>query len=142
MHRTTIDCFSLQKSIKRNKCTSYCQNSIFVPFTAGHDITLQDPESVEITSGKLSLSYITIYEITNPKRGTWTLTVPGSNGDHEFSVKTSSDTNVDFEHYFLIALSWRRGHNADVPISNPVTGKSVTFTVSKNYYMATIVRAL
>ena len=97
---------------------------------------------MEITSGKLSLSYITIYEITNPKRGTWTLTAPGKNGDHEFSVKTSSDTNVDFEHYFLIALSWRRGHNADVPISNPVTGKSVTFTVSKNYYMATIVRAL
>ncbi|XP_073229342.1 von Willebrand factor A domain-containing protein 7-like isoform X4 [Porites lutea] len=90
---------------------------------AGHDITLQDPENVEITSGKLSLSYITIYEITNPKRGTWTLTAPGKNGDHEFSVKTSSDTNVDFEHYFLIALSWRRGHNADVPISNPVTGK-------------------
>ena len=90
-------------------------------------ITLQDPENVEITSGKLSLSYITIYEITNPKRGTWTLTAPGKNGDHEFSVKTSSDTNVDFEHYFLIALSWRRGHNADVPISNPVTGKSVTF---------------
>ena len=105
-------------------------------------ITLQDPENVEITSGKLSLSFITIYEITNPKRGTWTLTAPGKNGDHEFSVKTSSDTNVDFEHYFLIALSWRRGHNADVPISNPVTGKSVTFTVSKNYDMATIVRAL
>lgn len=90
---------------------------------AGHVITLQDPENVEITSGKLSLSYITIYEITNPKRGTWTLTAPGKNGDHEFSVKTSSDTNVDFEYYFLIALSWRRGHNADVPISNPVTGK-------------------
>ena len=90
-------------------------------------ITLQDPENVEITSGKLSLSYITIYEITNPKRGTWTLTAPGKNGDHEFSVKTSSDTNVDFEYYFLIALSWRRGYNADVPISNPVTGESVKF---------------
>lgn len=89
----------------------------------GDGIILRNTDNVEISSGKLSLPYVTIYEITNPKRGAWTLTVPGSLGDHEFSVKSSSDTNVDFEHYFLVELPSRRGRRTKVPISNPVAGK-------------------
>ena len=72
------------------------------------------------------MSHITIYEITNPRKGTWTLTVPGSNGDHQYSVKSSSDSNVGFDHYFLITLSWRR-RSTEVPVSNPVVGKPVSF---------------
>ncbi|CAH3164627.1 unnamed protein product [Porites lobata] len=90
--------------------------------TGGRGIVLKNADNVEITSGKLSLSHITIYEISNPRKGTWTLTVPGSNGDHEFSVKSSSDSNLDFDHYFLITLSWRR-RSTEVPVSNPVVGK-------------------
>lgn len=101
-------------------------NSHFLIVLTGRGIVLKNADDVEITSGKLSLSHITIYEITNPRRGTWTLTVPGSNGDHEFSVKSSSDTNVDFDHYFLIKLSWHR-RSTEVPISNPVVGKPVSF---------------
>ena len=92
----------------------------------GRGIVLKNADNVEITSGKLSLSHITIYEISNPRKGTWTLTVPGSNGDHEFSVKSSSDSNLDFDHYFLITLSWRR-RSTEVPVSNPVVGKPVSF---------------
>lgn len=101
-------------------------NSHFLIFLTGRGIVLKNADNVEITSGKLSLSHITIYEITNPRRGTWTLTVPGSNGDHEFSVKSSSDTNIDFDHYFLIKLSWHK-RSTEVPISNPVVGKPVSF---------------
>ena len=101
-------------------------DSPFLIVLTGHGIVLKNADNVEITSGKLSLSHITIYEITNPRKGTWTLTVPGSNGDHEYSVKSSSDTNVDFDHYFLIKLSWHR-QPTEVPISNPVVGKPVSF---------------
>ena len=103
-------------------------NSLFLIVPTGHGIVLKNADNFEITSGKLSLSHITIYEITNPRKGTWSLTVPGSNGDHEYSVKSSSDTNVDFDHYFLIKLSWHR-QPTEVPISNPVVGKPVSFLV-------------
>ena len=99
---------------------------LFLIVLTGRGIVLKNANNVEITSGKLSLSHITIYEITNPRKGTWTLTVPGSNGDHEYSVKSSSDSNVDFDHYFLITLSWRR-RSSEVPVSNPVVGKPVSF---------------
>ena len=99
---------------------------LFLIVLTGRGIVLKNANNVEITSGKLSLSHITIYEITNPRKGAWTLTVPGSNGDHEFSVKSSSDSNVDFDHYFLITLSWRR-RSSEVPVSNPVVGKPVSF---------------
>ena len=100
--------------------------ALFLIVLTGRGIVFKNADNVEITSGKLSLSHITIYEISNPRKGTWTLTVPGSNGDHEFSVKSSSDSNLDFDHYFLITLSWRR-RSTEVPVSNPVVGKPVSF---------------
>ena len=84
---------------------------------------MKNPDDVVITSGKLSLSQISVYQIENPKNGTWTLIVSGSNGGHEFYVKSSSATNVDFEQYFLMAVPGRRGAIVEVPISNPVIGK-------------------
>ena len=101
-------------------------NSLFLIVLTGRGIVLKNADNVEITSGKLSVLHITIYEITNPSKGTWTLTVPGSNGDHEYSVKSSSDSNVDFDHYFLTKLSWRR-RSTEVLVSNPVVGKPVSF---------------
>lgn len=95
----------------------------FFFINAGQGITLIDPDNVVITSGKLSLSQISIYQINNPKKGAWSLAVSGSNGGHEFFVKSSSATNVDFENYFLIAVPGRRGQKVEVPISNPVIGK-------------------
>ena len=106
-------------SIKR-KCIklNICNPDDF----AGHGITLTDPDNIEITSGKLSLSQISVYQIDNPKDGAWTLAVSGTNGGHEFYVKSSSETNVDFEQYFIIPLRGRRRETVDVPISNPVIG--------------------
>ena len=109
------------------------RNRFSAPFLivlTGRGIVLKNADNVEITSGKLSLSHITIYEITSPRKGTWTLTVPGSNGDHEYSVKSSSDTNVDFDNYFLVKLSWHR-RSTEVPISNPIVGKPFSFLEAK-----------
>jgi len=39
-----------------------------------------DPDDIIITSGKLSLSQISVYQIDNPKKGAWTLVVSGGNG--------------------------------------------------------------
>ena len=103
----------------------------FIAFT-GRGITLKDPDNVIITSGKLSLSQISVFEISNPRRGAWTLTVSGSNGGHEFFVKSSSATNVDFEYYFLIKLPGRRRQPVEVPNSNPVIGKSNLYGLQHN----------
>lgn len=101
--------------------------------TKGKGITLTDPDNIVITSGKRSLSQISVYQIDNPKKGGWTLAVSGSNGGHEFYVKSTSETNVDFEHYFIIPLSRRRRREtSEVPISNPIIGKAnkVVITVA------------
>ena len=52
-----------------------------------------------------------------------------SNGEHEFYVKSSSATNVDFEQYFTIPLQGRRRQTVEVPISNPVIGELEDFVV-------------
>lgn len=93
-------------------------------FFTGEGITLKDPDDITITSGKLSLSQLSVYQIDNPKKGAWTLVVSGGNGGHEFYVKSTSETNVDFEHYFIISLVSRRGRPPiEVPVSNPVIGR-------------------
>ena len=73
-----------------------------------------------ISAEKLSLSQITVYQIDRPKIGGWTLIV---SGEHEFQVKSSSETNVNFEVYFIIPMQGRRRQITEVPISNPVIGK-------------------
>ena len=44
-------------------------------------------------------------------------------GEHEFQVKSSSETNVNFEVDFIIPMQGRRRQITEVPISNPVIGK-------------------
>ena len=86
---------------------------------------MKDPDNSIVVSGKLSLSQISVYQIENPKVGAWTLSVSGSNGEHEFFVKSSSETNVDFEHYFITTLPGRS--RREVPVSHPTTGMLRTF---------------
>lgn len=104
----------------------YFTNIYIVYFLSGRGITLQDPDNIVIP-GKVGLSQISIFEIHNPKRGAWTLTVSGGNGGHEFFVKSSSATNVDFEHYFLVEMPGRGRRMVEVPTSNPIIGKSLIF---------------
>ncbi|XP_067023629.1 hemicentin-2-like [Acropora muricata] len=86
-------------------------------------ITLKDPDNSIVVSGKLSLSQISVYQIDNPKTGAWTLSVSGSSGEHEFFVKSSSETNVDFEHYFITTLPGRSRSTKEVSVSRPTAGK-------------------
>ena len=51
----------------------------------------------------------------------------GGNGGHEFFVKSSSATNVDFEHYFLVEMPGRGRRMVEVPTSNPIIGKSFQY---------------
>lgn len=83
---------------------------------------MKDPDNSTVVSEKLSLSQISVYQIDNPKIGAWTLSVSGSNGEHEFFVKSSSETNVDFEHYFITTLPGRSRSAKEVPVSHPTTG--------------------
>lgn len=99
--------------------------------TNGEGITLKDPDDSIIVSGKLNLSQISVYQIDNPKKGAWVLTISGRNGEHEFYVKSSSATNVDFDHYFLTTVPGRRRlHNVEVPVSHPVIDKHNTLVIT------------
>ena len=93
-------------------------NSPSSPF----DVTLKDPKKVVITSGKVALSRIHVYQIKNPKAGTWKLTIPARAGKSEFFVKGSSLTNIDFEHSFILRRTWRT-KTEEIPIWHPVIGK-------------------
>ena len=94
----------------------------------GPRITLKDPRGYIIRSGKISLSKGAIYELNNPRPGTWRLTV-SSAGKHSYQVRGSSKTNVDFEHFFVMIAS--RGRNKKpIPISHPLLGKCTTTTLA------------
>ena len=92
------------------------------------DVTLKDPNNVVITSGKISLSKVHVYQIKNPTTGTWVLTIPSAAGKSDFFVKGSSATNIDFEHSFLIHRT--RGRMVEeVPIHHPIIGGYFTFSL-------------
>ena len=67
------------------------------------------------------MSKISIYEITRPTVGTWTLVIPPSVGTHNYFVKSTSDTNIDFEHFFVLSIP---GPVTGMPVSEPLIGKS------------------
>lgn len=76
---------------------------------------------VQITSGKKSMSRVSVYEVSNPLVGTWTLTIPSGCGTHTYYVKSTSDTNIAFKHDFMQPLP---GPIANVPDSQPLIGKT------------------
>ncbi|KAL9960311.1 hypothetical protein ACROYT_G033756 [Oculina patagonica] len=91
--------------------------------TNGRGITLRDPTGAIVTAEKVILSQVSVYQIIKPAIGNWTLEISGSTtGAHEFYVKSSSDTNIDFKHYFMIPIGRGRGR-AEVPFPNSITGK-------------------
>ncbi|KAK3730533.1 hypothetical protein QZH41_017240 [Actinostola sp. cb2023] len=97
----------------------------------GTTISLTDPRGVKITSGKVSMSKVSIYEITKPKVGTWTLVVSLSAGKHSYFAKSTSDTNIDFEHYFMLSIP---GPVTDIPVSDPLIGRQTKLVLTMAGY--------
>ena len=105
-------------------------------FTAGRGIILKDPSGATVTAEKIILSQASVYQITKPAIGYWTLEISEDTvGGYEFCVKSSSYTNIDFKHYFMVPLG-RGRRKAVVPFTNPVTG------LSHAYFFVTKIRLL
>ncbi|KAL9960310.1 hypothetical protein ACROYT_G033755 [Oculina patagonica] len=91
--------------------------------TNGHGITLRDPTGALVTAEKVILSQVSVYQIANPVKGNWILEISGSTtGEHEFYVKSSSGTNIDFKHFFVIPIG-RGRRKVEVLFPNPIAGK-------------------
>ena len=86
----------------------------------GPSINLRNPRGALVNSGKITFSKGAIYEIPNPRPGTWKLTV-SAGGKHTYLVKGSSKTNVDFE-YFFVMFPTRGRSRMPIPISHPLQG--------------------
>lgn len=94
---------------------------------------MRDPSGATVTAEKIILSQAIVYQITKPATGNWTLEITEDfTGQHEFFAKCSSDTNIDFKHYFMIPLG-RGRRKAVVPFQNPVIGLSRFFNFPKEY---------
>ena len=87
----------------------------------GPSINLRDPRGASITLGKISLSKGAIYEISHPRPGTWKLIVSGA-GKHNYLIKGSSKTNVDFEYFFVMIPTGGRSRKP-IPVSHPLLGE-------------------
>ena len=87
----------------------------------GSSINLRDPRGASVTSGKISLSKGAIYEINHPRPGTWKLIVSGA-GKHNYLIKGSSKTNVDFEYFFVMIPTSGRSRKP-IPVSHPLLGE-------------------
>jgi len=85
-------------------------------------INLTDPTGASVGSGKVSLLKGAIYEINNPRPGTWELIVGSRAGKHNYLIKGSSETNVDFE-YFFVMIPTRGISRKPIPISHPLLGE-------------------
>ena len=85
-------------------------------------INLTDPTGASVGSGKVSLFKGAIYEINNPRPGNWELIVSSRAGKHNYLVKGSSETNVDFD-YFFVMIPTRRISRKPIPISYPLLGE-------------------
>ena len=86
----------------------------------GPSIDLRDPMGTSVTSGKISLSKGAIYEIIDPRPGTWKLIVSGT-GKHTYLIKGTSKTNVDFG-YFFVMIPIYGCRRQPIPISHPLKG--------------------
>ena len=67
----------------------------------GASVDLKDPLDVSITSGKITVSKVTIFEMDHPTPGIWRLIVSAAAGKHTYIVKGSSKTNLDFNFIFV-----------------------------------------
>ena len=70
-----------------------------------------------------SLDQGTVYQISKPNVGIWSLGITAdSNVNYDFMVKASSTDNIDFEYYF-VRTTVKRGESTTVPIAAPLQGK-------------------
>ena len=89
----------------------------------GASVDLKDPLDVSITSGKITVSKVTIFEMDHPTPGIWRLIVSAAAGKHTYMVKGSSKTNLDFNFIFVIP----RYPGTPIPIPHPLAGESFDF---------------
>lgn len=83
---------------------------------------MKDPTDATVTAEKIVLTQVSVYQITKPALGNWTLEISDdTTGGHEYFVKSSSNTNIDFKHYFMIPLG-RGRRKAVASFANPITG--------------------
>lgn len=87
-------------------------------------VTLRDPRGRVQYAGKISLSTAVIYELHSPIPGRWTLSVGASAGRYQYLVRGNSKRNIDFDYYFIMTPSGR-GKKVPIPISQPLSGKTV-----------------
>lgn len=66
------------------------------------------------------MSKASVYEITSPMVGVWTLVIPPTVGPYNFFVRSHGDKNIDFKYFFLV-LSRKKPY--EVPAMDPLIGK-------------------
>ena len=95
----------------------------------GASVDLKDPLEASITSGKITVSKVTIFEMDRPTPGIWRLIVSAAAGKHTYMFKGSSKTNLDFSFIFVIP----RHPGTPIPIPHPFAGESFdSFTLHQN----------
>lgn len=94
-------------------------------------IVLREPSGRRFTGRKISLYRAAIYELINPTPGRWRLSVAASAGKYHYVVRGSSESNIDFDYYFVIVPK-RRGRNI-IPINQPLAGKEQYCRKIRNY---------
>jgi hypothetical protein len=93
---------------------------------------LSFPKGTVVTSQKVSLSMVSVYEIPAPKIGIWSLQVPSSAGTHTFDVKSTSESIIDFNYYFLVTIDRRRS-KLEVFTSNQIIGELMRTFSNKTF---------
>lgn len=65
-----------------------------------NDISLHAPSGLKRTEVMTRLSNGAIYIVDAPVDGNWKLRIPNTAGEYQYSVKISSNENIDFKHYY------------------------------------------
>ena len=106
-------------------------DTLVVSVTADHSTaggntwsaSLISPTGTITGASSNSLDQGTVYQISKPNVGIWSLGITAdSNVNYDFMVKASSTNNIDFEYYF-VRTTVKRGVSTTVPIAAPLQGK-------------------
>lgn len=84
---------------------------------------MRNPSGAIVKAEKLTLSIISVYHVTNPAKGYWTLEIfREKTGEYEFSVESSSEINTDFKVYFMIPVG-RGRWKVEPSFPDPIAGR-------------------
>ena len=106
-------------------------DTLVVSVTADHSTaggnawsaSLISPTGTITGASSNSLDQGTVYQISKPNVGIWSLGITAdSNVNYDFMVKASSTDNIDFEYYF-VRTTVKKGVSTTVPIAAPLQGK-------------------